>query len=178
MQKASLFYGNHAPFIHPIFHFTNPNTKGCRQFSKLIAEPKFDKNQWKNFENLAATHNLDHDSPISQIIKLTNTSKLIEGKDLQYLVLRNTCLTNSKLYSMNIVPTPECMLCLHPAQDSSHRFYFCPFIKPVWDFLSEITENTSISHTFSFSCAIINVKEASKNSFNKFHQDTNQQGSQ
>ena len=118
---------------------------------------------WKNFEKFSTTHNIEHESLQSQIIKLSNTSKLIEGKDLQYLLLRNTCLTNSKLHNMKILPTPECTLCLHPTQDSSHRFYFCPFIKPVWDFLSKITEGTSITHTFSYSCAIINVRGTSKN---------------
>ena len=130
-RKAVNFCGNHAPFIHPILHHTNPNTQGCRQFSDLIQTRKFDWNQWKNFENLAVTHNIDHDSLQAQIIKLANTSKLIEGKDLQYLMLRNTCITNSKLYKMNIVTSPECTLCLHPTQDSAHRYFSCPFILPV-----------------------------------------------
>ena len=119
--------------------------------------------QWVNFDKLVSTHNLDPDHLKIQIVKLANTSKLIEGKDLQYLVLRNSCLTNSKLYNMKILPTPECTLCLHPKQDSAHRFYSCQFIKPVWDFLSDISKDTTIAHNFTFSCAINNVMNEPKN---------------
>ena len=162
-RKAANFCRNYAPFIHPILHHTNPNTQGCRQFSEWIQKREFDQNQWKNFENLAVTHNIDHDSLQAQIIKLANTSKLIEGKDLQYLMLRNTCITNTKLYRMNILTSSECTLCLHPTQDSAHRYFSCPFILPVWELLGDLTEGTSTPHTFTFSCAIINVRGTSKN---------------
>ena len=58
---------------------------------------------------------------------------------------------------MKILPTPECTLCLHPSQNSTHRFYDCKFIQPVWEFLSEILKDTSIAHTFTLKCAIVNV---------------------
>ena len=162
-EKTKNFSGNYAPFIHPILHYTNPNIKGCRQFSNLIYKATFDKKNWVNFDNLTNTHNLDPDLPQTQISKLAKTSKLIEGKDLQYLVLRNTCLTNSKLHSMKILPSPDCTLCLHPSQNSTHRFFHCKFVQTVWEFLCEITKDTSIAHTFTFACAIVNVTNRHKN---------------
>ena len=98
-----------------------------------------------------------------QIIKLAKTSKLVETRDLQYLVLRNTCLTNKKINKMEIVQSPMCTLCPHPEQDSAHRFFHCKKVKPVWEFLSKITKNTTISHNFSFKCAIINIEGCPKN---------------
>ena len=98
-----------------------------------------------------------------QIIKLARTSRLVEAKDLQYLILRNTCLTNVKLHKMGILESPSCLLCSHPEQDSSHRFFHCEKIRPVWDFLTKITETTSINHKFSFKCAIINIENRPKN---------------
>ena len=64
---------------------------------------------------------------------------------------------------MGILQSPMCTLCPHPEQDSAHRFFHCKRIKPVWEFLSEITKNTSVPHEFSFKCAIINIQETSKN---------------
>ena len=64
---------------------------------------------------------------------------------------------------MGILESPKCHLCPHPEQDSSHRFFHCGRVKPVWEFLSEITKNTSTPHDFSFKCAILNVEGYSKN---------------
>ena len=64
---------------------------------------------------------------------------------------------------MGVLQSPMCLLCPHPEQDSAHRFFQCEQIKPVWEFLSKITENTSITHNFSFKCAIINIEGCSKN---------------
>ena len=99
----------------------------------------------------------------SQIIKLARTSKLFEAKDLQYKVLRNTCLTNNTLFNMNILESSACRLCNHPTQNSTHRFYSCHHIVQVRAFLFEITENIQIQHSFSLSDAILNVQNVPKN---------------
>ena len=119
--------------------------------------------QWSNFEKLSATHQIPPSNLERQIIKLAKTTKLVEAKDLQYLLLRNTCITNAKLHKMGILQSPGCTLCTHPSQNSTHRFYHCPHIKPVWDCLSDITKDTPIQHQFSFSCSIINVQDVPKN---------------
>ena len=99
----------------------------------------------------------------NQIIKLAKTSKIPEAKDLQYRVLRNTCITNNKLFKWNITESPMCSLCKHPTQNSNHQFYSCPRIKPVWEFLSEITKNTSIEHAYTETCSILNIFNVPKN---------------
>merc|ERR1711873_143775 len=91
-----------------------------------------------------------------QIIKLSNTSRAIEAKGLQYRVLRNTCITNNKLYHMKILDTPKCTLCNHPTQNSTHRFYHCPQARETWQLLTHITSQTSpdnslIKHTLTAS---------------------------
>merc|ERR1711873_352449 len=82
-----------------------------------------------------------------QIIKLSNTSRAIEAKDLQYRVLRNTCITNNKLYHMKILDTPKCTLCNHPTQNSTHRFYHCPQARQTWQLLTHITTQTYKIHS-------------------------------
>ena len=57
----------------------------------------------------------------------------------------------------NVKDSPMCGLCKNPSQNSTHRFFSCPRILPVWDHLTEITRNTSIEHAFSETCAILNV---------------------
>ena len=56
-----------------------------------------------------------------------------------------------------------CGLCKHPSQNSTHRFYNCSRVQSVWDYLSQITRNTSIEHAFSETCSILNVFNVLKN---------------
>ena len=137
---------------------TRPSLISAHQMiGNYFSKVSFDRKNWSNFENFSQSYNLDPPTLQTQIIKLAKTSKIIEGKDLQYLVLRNTCLTNAKLHSMQILSSPECTLCSYPSQNSKHRFFNCKFIQPVWEFLSNILQDTSIAHTFTLKCAIINV---------------------
>merc|ERR1711954_543482 len=92
-----------------------------------------------------------------QIIKLSNTSRAIEAKDLQYRVLRITCITNNKLHQMKILDTPKCPLCNHPTQNSTHRFYYCPQALQTWQLLTHITSQTLHPHDFSITTAILNI---------------------
>ena len=104
---------------------TNPSTKGSKHLAEALNPPKFNARDLKNLDNLSLTHKLDHTTLQTQITKLTTTSKALEGKDLQFSVLRNTCITNNKLLKWKILDTPKCTLCNNPTQDSAHRFYFC-----------------------------------------------------
>ena len=54
-----------------------------------------------------------------QISKLARTSKIPEAKDLQYKILRNTCITNNKLFKWKIIDSPMCSLCKYPSQNST-----------------------------------------------------------
>merc|ERR1711954_208059 len=78
----------------------------------------------------------------SHFFKLSNTTRAIEAKDLQYRVLRNTCIINNKLFHMKILDTPKCTLCNHPTQNSPHRFYHCPQARETWQLLTHITSQT------------------------------------
>ena len=162
-KKIATYTGNHRPLIHPLLQLTSPNIKGCKQLSKLISNDSFDDTAWSNFSKFSSTHNIPPPRLQTQITKLARTSRLIEAKDLQYLVLRNTCLTNQKLHKMHILDSPECQLCLHPQQDSTHRFFHCTHIQPVWNLLTEILKNTTSPHQFSLKCAILNVEGPPKN---------------
>ena len=162
-KKVANFTGNFFPHIHPIMQLTSPNIKGCREFSKLICTNTFVEADWPNFAKFSSTHQISPDRLQRQITKLAKTSRLIEARDLQFLVLRNTCITNIKLYKMHILDSPKCQLCTYPQQDSAHRFFLCTRIKPVWALLSEILESTSSPHTFSHKCAILNIEGVPKN---------------
>ena len=162
-KRIATFSGNHEPFIHPLLQITSPNIKGCREFAKLIRTETFEEGAWSNFQKFVATHEIPPTRLEKQIVKLARTSKLTEAKDLQFLVLRNTCLTNQKLHKMHILESPKCQLCPHPQQDSAHRFFFCSRIKPVWELLSEILQNTTNPHKFTFKCAILNIEGLTRN---------------
>ena len=123
----------------------------------------FNPRHWGTLTKLSETYNLTTDTVKYQIKKLARTSKIPEAKDLQYKILRNTCITNNKLFKWNISNSPMCSICKHPTQNSNHRFYRCPRIKPVWDFLSEITKGTSIEHAYTETCSILNIFNVSKN---------------
>ena len=162
-KKIANFTGNLGPLVHPILQLTSPNIKGCKEFSKLISTENFEDGAWSNFAKFSSTHQIPPERLEKQIVKLAKTNKLIEARDLQFLVLRNTCLTNQKLHKMHILDSPKCQLCPHPQQDSAHRFFHCNRIKPVWELLSEIMENTSTPHIFTYKCAILNIEGVPKN---------------
>merc|ERR1711954_235912 len=81
------------------------NIKGCKIFFNALSNHSFETKHWAKFNQFATDHELAPESLEKQIIKLSNTSRAIEAKDLQYRVLRNTCITNNKLYHMKILDT-------------------------------------------------------------------------
>merc|ERR1712239_47620 len=134
--------GNFQPFYPPELQITNPNIKGCKLFFNALSNHSFETKHWAKFNLFATDHELSPETLEKQIIKLSNTSRAIEAKDLQYRVLRNTCITNNKLYPMKILDTPKCTLCNHPTQNSTHRFYHCPQALQTWQLLTHKTQNT------------------------------------
>merc|ERR1712112_727487 len=149
--------GNFEPFYPPELQITNPNLKGCKLFFNALSNHSFESKHWAKFNQFQSDHELAPETLEKQIIKLSNTSRAIEAKDLQYRVLRNTCITNNKLYHMKILDTPKCTLCNHPTQDSTHRFYHCPQAQETWQLLTNITLQTPHPHYFSFTTAILNI---------------------
>ena len=120
IQKSPQFYGNLAPFFPPEMQITNPNTKGCAHFFNALSNSSFDPSCWSKFYQFSTDYDIPPAILERHITKLANTSRAIEAKDLQYKVLRNTCITNNKLHNMKILDSPKCTLCNHPSQDSAH----------------------------------------------------------
>ena len=162
-RRLASFNGNFLPSSDPILLATLPSRKGCKHLANEMFPKTFNSKHWGTIDKFTEDHNLPPDLIARQIMKLARTSKIPDAKDLQYKILRNTCITNNKLFMWNIIDSPMCSLCKHPTQNSNHRFYSCPRIKPVWDFLSEITKNTSIEHAYSETCSILNVFNVPKN---------------
>merc|ERR1712081_96571 len=155
--NKSLFLGNFGPFYPPELQITNPNMKGCKQFFNALSSHSFDTSCWAKFTQFTTDYNLSPETLEKQIIKLSNTSRAIEAKDLQYKVLRNTCITNNKLHKMKILDYPKCTLCNHPTQNSTHRFYHCQQALQTWQPLTHITSETLHQHDFSITTAILNI---------------------
>merc|ERR1711873_321176 len=88
-----------------------------------LSNHSFESKHWAKFNQFQSDHEIAPEILEKQIIKLSNTSHAIEAKDLQYRVLRNTCITNNKLYKMKILDTPNCTLCNHQTQDSTHHHH-------------------------------------------------------
>merc|ERR1711954_205290 len=136
IQKSSQFHGNFAPFFPPEMQITNPNTKGCKHFFNALSNPSFDPSCWSEFYQISTDCNIPPETLEKHIIKLTNTSQAIEAKDLQYKILRNTCIVNNKLNNMKILDSPKCTLCNHPSQNSTQHFYHCPQALLTWQLLT------------------------------------------
>ena len=88
-----------------------------------------------------------------------------ECRDLQFPTLRNTCITNMKLYKSKLVNSPSCNLCPHPFQNSEHRFYNCPQVKGTWDFISNLIQSIGILQYIDIQIANFNFQNEKKNSF-------------
>jgi len=142
---------------------TNPNLKGCSHFFNALSSPSFDPSCWSKFNKFSTDHNIPPAQLEQHIIKLSNTTRAIEAKDLQYRVLRNTCITNNKLFNMKITDSPKCTLCNHPTQDSTHRFFQCPQALLTWQLLTKITSHSLYPHQFSKTTAILNIPNLPKN---------------
>merc|ERR1711954_510364 len=95
INKSSLT-GNFEPFYPPELRITNPNLKGCKLFFNALSDHSFESKHWAKFNQFQADHEIAPEILEKQIIKLSNTPRAIEAKDLQYRVLRNTCITNNK----------------------------------------------------------------------------------
>merc|ERR1712081_140694 len=106
--NSSLLHGNFGPFYPPEMQITNPNMKGCTQFFKALSSHSFNTSCWTKFTQFSIDYTLSPETLEKQIIKLTNTSRAIEAKELQYKVLRNNCITNNKLHNMKILDSPKC----------------------------------------------------------------------
>ena len=85
-KQITNFTGNYGPFIHPLLQISSPNIKGCKEFSKLISTETFEEGAWSNFAKFSTTHEIPPIRLDKQIVKLARTSKLIEARDLQFLV--------------------------------------------------------------------------------------------
>ena len=137
--------------------------KGCTQFFNALSSHSFDTSCWTKFTQFSTDYALSPETLEKQIIKLSNTSRAIEAKDLQYKVLRNTCITNNKLHNMKILDSPKCTLCDHPTQNSMHRFYHCPQALQTWQLLTHLTSQSLYPHDFSITTAILNIMHLPKN---------------
>merc|ERR1712115_449937 len=147
----------------PELQITNPNLKGCKLFFNALSDHSFESKHWAKFNQFQSDHEITPEILEKQIIKLSNTSRAIEAKDLQYRVLRNTCITNNKLFKMKIIDSPKCTLCNHPTQDSTHCFFQCPQALVTWQLLTEITSHSLYPHQFSKTTAILNIPNLPKN---------------
>merc|ERR1711954_36850 len=160
---SSLLHRNFAPFYPPEIQITNPYMKGCTQFFNALSSHSFDTNCWTKFTQFSTDYALSPEILEKQIIKLSNTSRAIEAKDLQYKVLRNTCITNNKLHNMKILDSPKCTLCNNPSKNSTHWFYHCPQALLAWQLLTNITSHSLYPHDFTITTAILNIPHLPKN---------------
>ena len=62
-------------------------------------------------------------------------------------------------------PTPACLLCNQNSQNSEHRFYNCPEVRPVWDLTSNLLQCCGIFIFIDKQTALLNSLDEHKNSF-------------
>ena len=83
---------------------------------------------------------------------------LMHAKDLQYLVLRNQFLNNSRLYLMNLTESPNCKVCVDTKDTNIHHFYECAMAKPIWDNISDILNEIGIYIYIDAAATILNLQ--------------------
>ena len=130
--RLSTYNGNFLPAADPILLATLPYKKGCKDLANTLFPKTFNPKHWGTLEKFCNDHQIPQNQIEKQIKKLARTSKIPEAKDLQYKILRNTCITNNKLFKWNVKDSPMCGLCRNPSQNSTHRFDSCPRILQYW----------------------------------------------
>ena len=164
-MKENKFTGNYFYIVTFERQIANPMKKGCKNLFNAINTSQFNHKDWKTINKFKNSYCLEEEEIIKQIKSLAQTSLLPECRDLQYSILRNTCITNEKLFHWKKVPTPACLLCNQNSQNSEHRFYDCPEIRPVWDLTSNLLQSTGIFIFIDKQTALLNSFDEHKNSF-------------
>ena len=81
---------------------TNP--KGCKAFRERINKQYFDPSIWNAFSKHQANFGELTRKEMEEIaMNSAQGNALMHAKDLQYLVLRNQFLNNSRLCKMNLI---------------------------------------------------------------------------
>merc|ERR1712126_367229 len=126
-------------------HFLVANPKGCKAFRERMNKQYFDPTLWNAFSK--------HESNFGELTRnekeeiAANSAQgnvLMHAKDLQYLVLRNQFLNNSRLHIMKLIDSPNCKICVDTKDTNIHHFYECVMAKPIWDKVSDILNEIGI----------------------------------
>ena len=147
------------PSISFQHHFLLTNPKGCKAFRERMNKQHFDPTLWNAFSK--------HESNFGELTRkekediTANSAQgnvLMHAKDLQYLVLRNQFLNNSRLYIMNLIDSPNCKICVDSKDTNIHHFYECVMAKPIWDKVSDIMNEIGIYIYIDAATAILNLQ--------------------
>ena len=147
------------PYISFQHYFMVLNPKGCKAFRDRMNKQHFDSSIWNTFSKHQANFGeltRKEMEGIAANSALGNT--LMHAKDLQYLVLRNQFLNNSRLCTMNLVNSPNCKICVDTMDTNIHHFYECAMAKPIWVKVSDILNEIGIYIYIDTAMAILNCQ--------------------
>ena len=140
-------------------HFLLTNPKGCKAFRERMNKQYFDPTLWNAF--------FKHESNFGELTRnekeeiAANSAQgnvLMHAKDLQYLVLRNQFLNNSRLHIMKLIDSPNCKICVDTKDTNIHHFYECVMAKPIWDKVSDILNEIGIYIYIDAAASILNLQ--------------------
>ena len=123
LKNKNSFTGNFFPSIPIETQLISPLQKGCKRFYTALKNPEFLQKDWQIFKKHSTKFNLTPTELTSIATHHAKTTLMPECRDLQFLTLRNTCITNEKLFKSKLTTSPGCNLCPNPTQNAEHRFY-------------------------------------------------------
>ena len=94
-KRLATYNGNFLPAADPILLTTLPYKKGCKDLTNTLFPKTFNPRHWGTLEKFSTDHQVPQTQIEKQIKKLARTSRIPEAKDLQYQILRNTCITKA-----------------------------------------------------------------------------------
>merc|ERR1712101_106959 len=147
------------PCISFQHYFLITNPKGCKAFREKMNKQYFDTSIWNSFSKHQANFGELNREEMEQIAaNSAQGNTLMHAKDLQYLVLRNQFLNNSRLYTMKLINSPNCKICVNTKDTNIHHFYECAMAKPIWIKVSDILNEIGIYIYIDAAASILNCQ--------------------
>ena len=97
--------------------------------------------KWENLLEITLSPN-DFVQHTKAIYTITNYVKL---RSFQYRLLYHAILTNARLFYFKVKDTRMCENCNLSVETVIHLLVECPKVRPLWNYVCQITDNASIS---------------------------------
>ena len=102
-------------------------------FRSKMPNNSFNMHKWSCFKKHQANFGEMEIAEMHQIAATaTQGNFLMKAKDLQYLLIRNQFLNNSRLHLMGLIESPNCKVCKEIKETNIHHFYECSVAKNAW----------------------------------------------